>query len=107
MKSQLRRYTTLGTMQEAKEEEHVYHTGGLVVNDERKEVTVDGEPVKLTRIEYNILLLLIMNKGKVFSSMRFTSGSGKKKPSVRIIPLPYISAISGRRSRLIPRIPGI
>lgn len=67
VKSQLRRYTTLGTMQEAKEEEHVYHTGGLVVNDERKEVTVDGEPVKLTRIEYNILLLLIMNKGKVFS----------------------------------------
>lgn len=67
VKSQLRRYTTLGTMQEAKEEEHVYHTGGLVVNDERKEVTVDGESVKLTRIEYNILLLLIMNKGKVFS----------------------------------------
>lgn len=67
VKSQLRRYTTLGTIQEEREEEHVYHTGGLVVNDERKEVTVDGEPVKLTRIEYNILLLLIMNKGKVFS----------------------------------------
>lgn len=67
VKSQLRRYTTLGTIQEAKEEEHVYRTGGLMVNDERKEVTVDGEPVKLTRIEYNILLLLIMNKGKVFS----------------------------------------
>lgn len=67
VKSQLRRYTTLGTMQEAKEEEHIYRTGGLVVNDERKEVMVDGEVVKLTRIEYNILLLLIMNKGKVFS----------------------------------------
>lgn len=67
VKSQLRRYTTLGTIQEAKVEEHVYRTGGLMVNDERKEVTVDGETVKLTRIEYNILLLLIMNKGKVFS----------------------------------------
>ncbi len=67
VKSQLRRYTTLGTMSEAEEQEHIYHTGGLMVNDDRKEVTVDGEPVKLTRIEYNILLLLIQNKGKVFS----------------------------------------
>lgn len=67
VKSQLRRYTTLGTIQEAGEEAHIYRTGGLMVNDERKEVSVDGEPVKLTRIEYNILLLLIMNKGKVFS----------------------------------------
>ena len=67
VKSALRRYTSLGTMQEPKEEEHIYRTGGLMVNDDRKEVTVDGEPVKLTRIEYNILLLLISNKGKVFS----------------------------------------
>ena len=69
VKSQLRRYTTLGNISEGEEtgEEHVYRTGGLVVNDDRKEVTVDGESVKLTRIEYNILLLLIQNKGKVFS----------------------------------------
>ncbi len=67
VKSQLRRYTTLGTMTEPAEQEHIYRTGGLMVNDDRKEVTVDGEPVKLTRIEYNILLLLIENKGKVFS----------------------------------------
>jgi DNA-binding response OmpR family regulator len=67
VKSQLRRYTTLGTMQDDKPSEHIYRTGGLVVNDDRKEVTVDGEPVRLTRIEYNILLLLIQNKGKVFS----------------------------------------
>ncbi len=67
VKSALRRYTTLGTMQEEKEEEHVFRTGGLMVDDERKEVTVDGEPVKLTRIEYNILLFLIQNKGKVYS----------------------------------------
>ncbi len=67
VKSQVRRYTTLGTLTDEKEQEHVYRTGGLMVNDDRKEVTVDGEPVKLTRIEYNILLLLISNKGKVFS----------------------------------------
>ena len=45
----------------------VYEAGGLVINDELKKVTVDGEEVKLTPIEYNILLLLMKNKGKVFS----------------------------------------
>ena len=45
----------------------VYSVGGLMVNDDQKEVTVDGEPVKLTPIEYNILLLLIKNQWKVFS----------------------------------------
>ena len=38
-----------------------------MINDENKEVTVDGEPIKLTPIEYNILLLLLKNAGKVFS----------------------------------------
>ena len=41
--------------------------GGLSINDDLKEVTVDGEVVKLTPIEYNILLLLVKNQGKVFS----------------------------------------
>ena len=45
----------------------VYSTGGLSINDDLKEVTVDGEPVKLTPIEYNILLFLVKNQGKVFS----------------------------------------
>ena len=45
----------------------VYKCGGLMINDENKEVTVDGEPIKLTPIEYNILLLLVKNAGKVFS----------------------------------------
>ncbi len=67
VKSALRRYTSLGTMGTPEEKERIFMTGGLMVNDDRKEVTVDGEPVKLTRIEYNILLFLIENKGKVFS----------------------------------------
>ncbi len=68
VKSQLRRYTTLGTMQESDESsQNTFHSGGLVINDDRKEVTVDGNSVRLTRIEYNILLLLLKNKGKVFS----------------------------------------
>ncbi len=68
VKSQLRRYTSLGMMKEPEEENrNVFHSGGLVIDDERKEVTVDGNSVRLTRIEYNILLLLLKNKGKVFS----------------------------------------
>lgn len=66
VKSQIRRYTNFGAESEG-ESEQIYSTGGLVINDDRKEVTVDGELVKLTRIEYNILLFLVQNKGKVFS----------------------------------------
>jgi DNA-binding response OmpR family regulator len=64
VKSQLRRYTTLSNPESGGE---VYKTGGLMINDDLKKVTVDGEDVKLTPIEYNILLLLMKNKGKVYS----------------------------------------
>lgn len=65
VKSQLRRYTQLGNAAESSK--RVYQVGGLVINDDLKEVTVDDEQVKLTPIEYNILLLLVKNQGKVFS----------------------------------------
>lgn len=65
MKSQLRRYTKLGNA--AENGGVIYQSGGLLINDDLKEVTVDGEFVKLTPIEYNILLLLMKNQGKVFS----------------------------------------
>ena len=65
VKSQLRRYTQLGAMTEKKE--NIYETGGLMIDDDRKEVTVDGESVKLTPIEYRILLFLVQNQGRVFS----------------------------------------
>lgn len=64
VKSQLRRYTSLGNFVE---KQGVFKTGELVVDDEKKEVTVDGEIVKLTPVEYKILFLLISNQGKVFS----------------------------------------
>lgn len=64
VKSQLRRYTKLGS---AESREHVFQTGELVVDDERKEVTVDGETVRMTPVEYKILLLLTKNAGRVFS----------------------------------------
>ena len=66
VKSQLRRYTQLGSTID-KSNQAVYAVGGLSIDDEQKEVTVDGEPVRLTPIEYNILLLLMKNQGRVFS----------------------------------------
>lgn len=66
VKSQLRRYTKLGSMNEP-EEKAIYCVGGLVINDELKTVTVDEDPVRLTPMEYNILLFLMKNQGRVFS----------------------------------------
>ncbi len=66
VKSHLRRYTKLGN-QAVEEKSDAYTVGGLVIQDDTKEVFVDDEPVKLTPIEYNILLFLVKNKGRVFS----------------------------------------
>lgn len=65
VKSQLRRYTQLGNITNAGSQ--IYQVGELIIDDDLKQVTVDGETVKLTPIEYNILLLLVKNQGKVFS----------------------------------------
>ena len=65
VKSNLRRYTSLGSLNV--ENKAIYQVGGLVINDDTKQVTVDDEPVKMTPIEYNILLLLVKNQGRVFS----------------------------------------
>ena len=67
VKAQLRRYTVFGSDQSSTTD-NTYSAGDLVINDDIKEVTVMGEPVKLTPIEYNILKFLVKNKGKVFSS---------------------------------------
>ena len=64
--SQLRRYRKFMEKLEVKENVHVI--GGLEINEETVEVTVDGKPVKLTPIEYKILLLLAKNPGRVFSA---------------------------------------
>ena len=65
VKSNLRRYTSLGSLNV--DSKAVYQVGGLVINDDTKQVFVDDEPVKMTPIEYNILLLLMKNQGRVFS----------------------------------------
>ncbi len=66
VKSQLRRYTKLGAMPAPRPSE--ISIGGLTLDTDAKEVTVDGETVKLTPLEYKILELLCRNPGKVFST---------------------------------------
>ena len=65
VKSNLRSYSSLGSL--TGENKAIYQVGGLILNDDTKQVTVDDEPVKMTPIEYNILLLLMKNQGRVFS----------------------------------------
>ncbi len=67
--SQLRRYRRfLEKLGDTKKESNIHTIGGLEINEDTVEVTVDGEPVKVTPIEYRILLLLIKNPGRVFSA---------------------------------------
>ena len=66
VKSQLRRYTRLGSMS-GQEKEGIYVSGGLILDDNNKTVTADGETVKLTPLEYKMLLLFMRNPGRVFS----------------------------------------
>ena len=67
VKSQLRRYTTLGGKTK-EESDSLLRNGGIAMDDGAKTVTVDGEPVTLTPIEYNILRLLMKNPGRVYST---------------------------------------
>ena len=65
VRSQIRRYVSLGSL---KKSDSMLMTGGLTLNTETKEVFVDGDSVKLTAREYNILEYLMTNMGKVLSS---------------------------------------
>lgn len=63
VRSQLRRYTRLGG---SHKHEDIFRAGGIMMDDREKTVELDGEPVKLTPTEYDILHLLLKNPGKVF-----------------------------------------
>ena len=65
--SQIRRYTTFNSFSQSKENINVYKTGELLINDDTKQVIVEGKEIKLTPTEYNILKFLTKNKGKVYS----------------------------------------
>lgn len=64
VRSQLRRYMQLGGTSAKKE---CFAIGGIELDDAAKEVSLDGEPVSLTRTEYDILKLLMEHPGRVFS----------------------------------------
>ena len=67
VRSQLRRYTQLGAKKE-EEKPNVYTVGPIVLDEEKKSVSVDGDEVALTPIEFNILRLLMKNPGRIYSS---------------------------------------
>ena len=98
VKSQLRRYTKLGTM--AGQKSNVYTVGGLEVNDDSKEVTVDGESVKLTPYEYKILLLLVKNQGRVFTIEQIYENVWEEEA---IAADNTVAGISAKKSKLIQR----
>lgn len=64
VKSQLRRYVTLGTYEGVKKQIDLH---GLILDEEAKQVSINGEAVKLTPIEYKIVELLMKHAGRVFS----------------------------------------
>lgn len=69
VKSQIRRYTQLGAINETEtNDDKVIVNGGLVINDSAKSVSIDGDEVKLTPIEYSILLFLTENSGRVYNT---------------------------------------
>ena len=68
VKSQLRRFTSLGGKSGKSENTQLLTNGGISLDDNAKSVSVDGDPVNLTPLEYNILLLLLKNPGRVFST---------------------------------------
>ncbi len=74
VRSHLRRYISLGNMRDrnlsndVKDKDLILRSGGLELNQETKAVTLDGDDVKITPIEYKILELLLSNQGRVFSS---------------------------------------
>ena len=78
VKSNLRRYTSLGGQKD--ENASMIKIGGLTINDENKQGFVDGEFVRLTPIEYNILLFLAKNKGNVYSSPQIYEHIWNEKP---------------------------
>lgn len=77
VRSHLRRYTSLGGMSRSA---GVLRNGGIELDNEAREVTVDGERVLLTPIEYSILLFLMRSPGKVFSSAEIYQAVWKEQP---------------------------
>lgn len=77
VKSQIRRYMLLGSGQKVRTK---LSAGGIELDDKLKEVTLDGEPVSLTRTEYDILKLLMEHPGEVYSPKQIYEAVWKGSP---------------------------
>ena len=104
VKSQLRRYTALGGAERAP---GMLTVGPSSMDDGSKQVMVDGAPVSLTPIEYNILKLLLSHPGQVFSSAQIYERYGTTPPTAQRTRWRSTSGICGRRSRSTPPSPAI
>ena len=102
VKSQLRRYTTLGSMNQPRNEK-TFQSGGLILNDDTKEVTVDGTEVRLTPTEYRILALLTANAGRVYTIYARCDAVWEEPALIRRNGGGSYSAHSGEKSKSIPR----
>lgn len=82
VKSRLRRYVQLGTYNEGAAKVEI---DGLMLDEDAKEVILEGEPVRLTPIEYKITELLMKNAGRVFRFAKFMNVFGMRKPTMQKI----------------------
>lgn len=79
VRSQIRRYTLLGSRSVREERTGILQNGGLTLDDEKKQVSLDGEEIRLTKMEYMILKLLLENPGVVFSASRIYEAVWKEE----------------------------
>ena len=93
---------------------NVFSAGRLTINDDKKEVLIDGEEIKLTPYEYGIILLLLKNKGIVFTSEEIYENVWEAPPydvkkivSVHISRLREKVEINPRRPDLIKSVYGM
>lgn len=107
VKSQLRRFHNFGMSAVPVDGGEKMINGGLELDDGAKRVTVDGQEVSLTPVEYKIVKYLLENRGLVFPVLRSMRMFGTNPPTGRTTSWRCISAISVKRSKSIPRNPGI
>ena len=113
VRSQLRRYFSLGSAVQT-DKSRILKTGGLELDKNTKQITVDGEPVKLTATEYKILELLMEHPGYVFSAEKIynrvwneESFSGEKTVMVHIRRIREKIEISSKNPKYLKVVWGI
>lgn len=104
VKSALRRFTSLGGIEDTVRDKNlspnIYQTGGLVLDDNKKQVSIDDKLVQLTAVEYNILKFLMENLDFVFSSKQIYEAVWQEPALMCQKQFLYTFAISERKLKL-------